>query len=75
MCDKCNSGYHIQCLGLAGIPAKDKWFYPNYKNDILCASGKSLMTKDRKKGTSRDWVEDLQLKVVARNVKLYQRIT
>ena len=27
------------------------------------------MTKDRKKGTSCDWVEDLQLKVVARNVK------
>ena len=33
MCDECNNGYHLECLGLTVLPQEDEWFCPECKNE------------------------------------------
>ena len=28
MCDECNDGYHLACLGLTTLPEEDEWYCP-----------------------------------------------
>eukprot|EP00088_Acartia_fossae_P020781 TRINITY_DN2230_c0_g1_i1.p1 TRINITY_DN2230_c0_g1~~TRINITY_DN2230_c0_g1_i1.p1 ORF type:complete len:698 (+),score=216.45 TRINITY_DN2230_c0_g1_i1:39-2132(+) len=57
MCDECNDGYHLKCLGLTSLPEQDDWYCPQCKNEnnIVCAGGKAMKVKERKEGGGRDW--------------------
>jgi len=57
MCDECNDGYHLKCLGLTSLPEEDEWYCPQCKNEnnIVCVGGKAMKAKERKEGGGRDW--------------------
>jgi len=57
MCDECNDGYHMECLGLSSLPEEDEWFCPRCKNEnnIIAAGGKAMAARERKQGSTRDW--------------------
>jgi len=65
ICDECQRGYHLKCIGLKTIPEDDEWYCPECKNvdDIVKAGEKQKDGKKMKKmaskanpeGCKRDW--------------------
>ena len=65
ICDECQSGYHLKCIGLQTVPEEEEWFCPSCKNedDIVKAGQKQEDGKKKKKMASkanpnkctRDW--------------------
>lgn len=65
ICDECQLGFHLKCVGLKEIPEDDEWFCPDCKNedDIVKAGEKQEDGKKKKKMASkanpqncnRDW--------------------
>ena len=55
ICDECQLGFHLKCVGLKDIPADDEWFCPDCKNedDIVKAGEKQKDGKKKKKMASK----------------------
>ena len=55
LCDECDAGYHLQCVGLFSLPPGDaEWFCPLCLNKDDIVGGSVKMTK-KKTGQGRDW--------------------
>ena len=56
MCDDCDVGYHIKCLGMPKVPEQDEWFCPLCKRDVdIVGVGGSKQMAKKKSGSDRDW--------------------
>ena len=55
ICDECQRGYHLKCIGLKTIPEDDEWYCPECKNvdDIVKAGEKQKDGKKMKKMASK----------------------
>ena len=63
MCDECQSGYHLHCIGLKTLPEEEEWYCPLCKNDddivkegeALKASKKKAKMPSQANTQKRDW--------------------
>jgi len=55
LCDECDAGYHLKCLGLSKMPEEEEWFCPLCKNDDDIVGGSKQMKKKQLLSNNRDW--------------------
>ena len=83
ICDECQLGYHLKCVGLKAIPEEDEWFCPECKNedDIVKAGEKQEDGKKKKKmaskanpqSSNRDWGKGFATVVRTKECKIVNK--